>query len=226
MFKNFIEKIMDVIYPNKCVLCNKSIINRHEYVCEKCLDKSKTEPMKQTIICGEDPVNTVECVSPFKYDGCIKEAIRRFKFRGYKNYSAFFAQKIIEEFGKELKHLKFDFICFVPLRKERERNRGYNQAECIACDIASVIGSPCKDILVKVKNNHVQHELDLIHRKANVKGVYGVKCRDEIKGKRILLCDDIVTSGSTLGECAKVLLENGASFVYCSTVAYIPKLNF
>ena len=226
MFKKFIEKITDLIYPNKCVLCNENIISRKEYVCEKCLKEAKPVPKLQTLEIEENPDSKVVCVSAFRYIGNLKNAIWRFKFRGHKKYSGFFARKIVDEFQEMFKDYKFDYICFVPLRKERERNRGYNQAQCIASDISSIIGVPCKDVLVKIKNNHVQHELDLIHRRANVKGAYGVKNPGEIQGKRILLCDDIVTSGSTLAECAKTLLKNGASSVCCCTVAYIPKLNF
>ena len=123
-----------------------------------------------------------------------------------------------KEIEKTFNNVRFDFICFVPLRSERLKNRGYNQAECLARDISSIIGVPCRDVLVKIKSNHVQHELDIIHRRENVRGVYDVKPDVDVSGKTILLCDDIITSGSTLGECVKVLFEKGAKDIYCCTI--------
>ena len=222
MLKRMFDTILDLIYPPKCVLCNETIVKKKEYICKSCEDNLKIEVKVQSI--GQEGV---KCLSIFKYKGSIKNAIWRFKFKGYKQYSEFFAKLMANEILSEFKDMSFDFISFVPLRKERIKNRGYNQAQCLALDISSIINVPCKDVLVKIKSNHVQHELDLVHRRENVKGVYDVIESLDIKNKTILLCDDIVTSGSTLDECVKVLLENGAKEVVCSTIAYIPpRLDF
>ncbi len=226
MLNKVFDVICNFIYPNKCVLCNKEVIKREAHLCEGCLKDLKPKPRLEYLESDENIKGKVKCISPFIYAGSIKSAIWRFKFRGYKNYSKFFAGIIAKEIQKRFQNLRFDYICFVPLRKEREKNRGYNQAKCIAEDISSIIEIPCKDILIKVKSNHVQHELDLIHRRANVKGAYDVKNESEVLNKSILLCDDIVTSGSTLMECSKVLFESGANSVFCCTIAYIPKSDF
>ena len=80
---------------------------------------------------------------------------------------------------------------------------------------------PCEELINKIKSNHVQHELDFASRIINVSGVYAVRDSSLVKGKTILLVDDIVTSGSTSKECCKVLFENGAKEVYCSTIAFV-----
>ena len=120
-------------------------------------------------------------------------------------------------------YIKFDCITYVPLRPERKRSRGYNQSECIASDISSIINVPCEELIFKIKSNHIQHELDFSSRIENVKGVYAVKNEQAVKGKIILLCDDIITTGSTLRECAKTLLESGAKEVYCCVIASVFK---
>ena len=224
MFKKILDKILDLIYPNKCVLCNQEIVKRKDYLCKECSTTLNLNGKSFYIESGEN--RGIKCLSAFEYTGNIKSAIWRFKFKGYKNYSEFFANIMSKEIQSIFKDIKFDFICFVPLRKERKRNRGYNQSQCVAEGISIKTNIPCKDALVKIKNNHVQHELDLASRRENVKGVYEVSKNCNVKGKTILLCDDIVTSGNTLSECAKILLEAGAHKVYCVTIAYIPKRVF
>ena len=229
MLKDIFSFILSLIYPNKCVLCNKVIVKNKEYLCENCSQNSKIST-EIRVLDGISNLNgkTIKCISPFEYVGNIKSSIWRFKFRGYKNYSKFFAKIIAEELESNFKDLKFDCITFVPLRKDRKRDRGYNQAECLAVDLSSDLGIPSKDLLVKVKKTKIQHELSLVYRRENVKGAFAIKpsAKTEVENKVILLCDDIITSGSTLYECAKVLIKSGAKSVYCCTVAYIPKLNF
>ena len=152
--------------------------------------------------------------------------ILRFKFKGYKNYSKFFAEVMAKGVTQKFGNIKFDCITYVPLRPERKRSRGYNQSECIASDISSIINVPCEELISKIKSNHIQHELDFSSRIENVKGVYAVKNERAVKGKTILLCDDIITTGSTLRECAKTLLESGAKEVYCCAIASVFKQDF
>mgnify|MGYP004596408605 CR=1 FL=1 len=214
MLKRIFDVVLDFIYPPKCVLCNKVVVNRKQQVCSDCSNNLKTICKIQYL----DKEHTMKCVSVFRYIGNIKNSIWRFKFKGYKEYSKFYAKFMAQGIENTFKNIKFDFICFVPLRSERLKNRGYNQAECLASDISSIINVPCKDALVKIKNNHVQHELDIIHRRENVRGVYDIVEGINVVGKTILICDDIITSGSTLRECADVLLKNGAKSIYCCTI--------
>lgn len=218
---DFIGKVLDFIYPIRCVICNSKTVKRENHICDLCKKNLKTNTKIKYLKYLGIEGKSVKCVSSFMYnDNYIKNSILRFKFHGYKFYSEFFAKIMSKDILDKFKNLKFDYICFVPLRKERKKNRGYNQAECLALDVSKFTGIPFKDILVKIKSNHVQHELDLEDRIENVKGVYGIRMNSDIKNKTILLCDDIVASTSTLSECAKVLLKNGAKSVYCCTIAY------
>lgn len=228
MLKDVFSFILNLIYPNKCVLCDKIIVRNKEYICGTCKKNLKSNTkIRYLKVITDSKSKIVKCISPFKYTGDIKNAIWRFKFRGYKNYSEFFAKMIAEEIQNNFKDIKFDYITFVPLRKDRKRDRGYNQAECLAVDLSSRINVPCKDLLVKVKKTEIQHTLSLVYRLENVKGAFDVKLEEKmnVKNKNILLCDDIITSGSTLSECVKTLIENGAKSVACCTVAYISKVN-
>ena len=128
-------------------------------------------------------------------------------------------------FSKEISkvvdaHFKdIDIITAVPLHKLRKKERGFNQSEILASKIGKLIGVPYVGLLVKFKKNKVQHSLPRLEREENVKNVYKAINENKIKGKNILLCDDIVTTGSTLRECAKILFEAGANKVYCATTA-------
>ena len=224
MLKNFFDKILDFIYPTKCLICNETIIKRENYICEKCKKELKIDDIMISIVM--DDGSEIECFSPFEYSGKIKKSILRFKFKGYKNYSKFFAEVMAKGVTQKFSNIKFDCITYVPLRPERKRSRGYNQSECIASDISSIINVPCEELISKIKSNHIQHELDFSSRIENVKGVYAVKNERAVKGKTILLCDDIITTGSTLRECAKTLLESGAKEVYCCAIASVFKQDF
>lgn len=217
MLKDLLGKILDFIYPTKCAICNETIIKRENQICEKCGKELKIDSIMTRIDMGYG--NKIKCFSPFEYSGKIKKSILRFKFKGYKNYSKFFAQVMSKGITQKFGGIKFDRITYVPLRPERKRSRGYNQSECIASDISSIINVPCEELIFKIKSNHIQHELDFSSRIENVKGVYAVKNEQAVKGKTILLCDDIITTGSTLRECAKTLLESGAKEVYCCAIA-------
>nr|WP_286166976.1 phosphoribosyltransferase family protein [Clostridium sp. D33t1_170424_F3] len=101
------------------------------------------------------------------------------------------------------------------------RARGYNQSALVAKEAAQLLKLPYRVILEKYKENRIQHELDRRNRAKNVRGVYRFLPGEEITGKRILLIDDIMTTGATLQECADVLLCHGAASVLCAVIAVV-----
>lgn len=210
-FKNLIY----LFYPKRCPFCNK-IIDKNLCICTSC-DESIKRELKIKKIMIEELNKEVICVSPFSYNEPIKTAICDYKFKGILDYSDLFSKevsKVVSDYFKDI-----DIITAVPLYKIRKRERGFNQSEILASKIGKIIGVPYIELLVKFKNNKVQHSLPKLEREENVKNVYKAVNEDKIKGKNILLCDDIVTTGSTLKECAKTLFLAGASRVYCATTA-------
>ena len=123
-------------------------------------------------------------------------------------------KKYVKLFGS------YDIIGAVPIHKKREKDRGYNQSELIAKEIAkNTPNIEYKNILKKLKNNHRQSELKMEERLKNVKNVYDVQNKEIIQNKRIILFDDVYTTGSTVNECSKVLKENGAKEILVLTLA-------
>lgn len=126
---------------------------------------------------------------------------------------------MIDTFDIYYKDKKFDYITSVPLHANRKRKRGYNQAEVLSKRLGREVNITYKDLIKKDKINLQQHKLSYDKREENVKGVYSTKHKDIINGSKILICDDVITTGSTLKECCKVLYENGGYEVFCITVA-------
>ena len=217
--KYFFDKIISLIYPNKCGYCSK-LISHEDMICEEC--KKTIKPcMHVKKLKFKDCGEPVLCISVFKYTGRVKDAILKFKFYGYKELSKIFIYGISAKDIQNLIKSRIDFITSVPLSKRRKRSRGYNQAECFARNLSEKLNIPYKELLLKNVDNAPQHELSSCDRTRNVEGVYSVLNSDEISGKNILLCDDIVTTGNTLGECVKILKNGGANKVICFTIAFV-----
>ena len=113
-----------------------------------------------------------------------------------------------------------DLITWVPLSRKRLRKRGYDQAKLIAEAVSVRLGVPCVPVLRKLRNIRAQSSLqDAVQRQRNIRNVYSVSEPEKIRGKRILLIDDIVTTGATLSECARTLREAGAAEVIAAAAA-------
>ncbi len=148
-------------------------------------------------------------VSPLFYDGKIRDIIIDLKFNGHAA-SADILSKLMPDLLNDMVHLAdFDLVIPVPLSKKRFTERGYNQSALLAKPFAEYFGIEYRDdILLKIKETKRQSRIDLAERFTNVRGAYTAS--DEVRGKRVLLIDDIFTTGSTLAACAEVLKQNGA----------------
>lgn len=154
------------------------------------------------------------CLSVLRYEGDAAQSIRRYKFSGRRMYAPCYGELLSRIAPAE------DLVSWMPLGPKRRRERGYNQAELMARELARRIVVPAVPLLDKPKDTQAQSGLDAQEaRQANVSGAYrpleGADCR----GKRVLLVDDVVTTGSTLQEGCQVLREMGAEEVVCLTLA-------
>lgn len=210
-FKN----LLYLFFPKRCPFC-KDVINKDEITCENCKNSIKNEVNIRKIAI-EGLQTEIICVSPFSYKDKIKSAICDYKFRGKLDYCNIFSQEMANLVQKYFKNI--DIITSVPLHKSRQKERGFNQSANLAQKIGETIKIKYLDLLIKTKNNKIQHNLSKKDRIENVKNAYDIMDKNLIKNKNILLCDDIITTGNTLKECAKILLENGAKNVYCATIA-------
>lgn len=158
------------------------------------------------------------CVSPFRYEGHVRDSLLRYKFHSLTGYAKIYGEflaKCIDE-----NEISCDSITWVPLSRSRKRSRGYDQAQLLAEELSRRTGIPCVQSLRKIRNNPAQSGTGgPAARRANAAGVYRALSPEIVKGKRILLVDDIVTTGATLSECASVLKAAGAAEICAVTVA-------
>ncbi len=207
-----IEFILSLIFPPKCPYCSKAI-GRNMTECNACRSQFPHYPTITYLKSGEI------CASPFVYESTVREAVISYKFYGRKFNAESFSLQLIKTVELAFEGIDFDIVMCVPLSKKRMRERGFNQSEIIARRLAEYFKKPFDDSLIKLKDNHEQHKLSAREREINVKGVYGISDNSRIKGKSILIADDIITTGNTIAECSRVLKENGAREVYCVSIA-------
>lgn len=214
-FKRLWEQILDVFFPTRCVICRKILAPGRPRICPSCQDEL---PLAQNG--GQQKGNYFsKCISAVYYENNVRQAILRYKFSGVSAYAHAFgeltASCIYENMDEE-----YDFISWVPLAPDRKRSRGYDQTRLLAEQTAKLLCRPLIPTLHKKRGVKPQSKTGSPERRrANISGAYRVIDPVRVDGKRILLIDDIVTSGSTLSECAKTLLIAGAEEVLCATLA-------
>lgn len=208
-------RIFDLIYPPKCVFCEKVL--KSGDICDDCADNlpyTKGDAVYQRF-----PF-IAKCFSPLYYKDNVREAVIRCKFGGRQSYSVRFGAIMSECAENNLDCGGIDMVSYIPLGRKRYRHRGYNQSELMAKHIASEVCLPCVDTLVKIRDNPAQSSIkDRAKRAQNVSGAYEVKDPASVRGKTILLVDDVVTTGATLSECARMLSKAGANKIYAITLA-------
>ena len=198
------------MYPQVCSICGK--LNTKS-LCNKCNNKLKEEYSFEIDDYQNDTSKYFEKhYYFFKYKDLIREQILNLKFKE-KPYYFQTITYFLKNMQKSFEKLKiYDIIIIVPISNERKKERGYNQSELIARQIALLLDVPVIDnILYKCKNTVPQSTLNKAQREENAKDSYKAKNCYKIKDKKILLFDDIYTTGSTVNECAKVLVKNGVN---------------
>lgn len=210
-----IDWLLELLYPTRCAFCHALLRDPAEKVCAKCrkmLPYVPEDAQRQSFA----HLDTV--LSPLYYEGTVRDSLIRFKFHaltGYAGIYADFLRKCIDENG-----FFCDSITWVPVSRRRLRRRGYDQARLMAEALSVKLGIPCVRCLDKVRDNPPQSRSGGREaRKKNVRGVYRTVGSAAFAGQRLLLVDDIVTTGSTLSEAAGVLQEAGAAGVIGITLA-------
>lgn len=212
--KELLEWFFDLLYPPRCMLCRRLMENSVKPVCGRCsVDLPEFDgPLKKVPYFEKT-------VAPFFYEEPIRDAVLRFKFRGMQKYAAQFAAWMAIWVRDKLDG-EYDLVSWVPCSKRRRWQRGFDQAELLAKALAAELGMEAVSTLKKVKNNRKQSKTgSAAKRRANVLGVYQAVKPEDISGKRILLVDDVLTTGATLSECGKVLRMAGSGNLVCAVIA-------
>ena len=226
-YKNF----LNLLYPRRCPLCHRILRSSHELLCPDCAREIKPISGPRCYKCGK-PVKTEEeycrdCSHHpgafdqgrgiFHYDDRMKYSIMKYKYFGCREYSRFYG-KAMYLYGRDMLALwKPQVIVPVPLHWRKQRMRGFNQAELLAEELSGYTGIPVDSkLLEKGKATRSQKKLDATERKKNLREAFRVVGNPS--GKRILLIDDVYTTGSTMDVLSRALLEKGASHVFFLTL--------
>lgn len=220
-----LDSILDVFYPNRCAGCDE-IIPEGESFCDYCfemLPKTGTDKLckvcgcaKKDCQCKYHVFHFTGTVAPFYNDGPAKKAMYDFKFHKKLYFADFFAHQMALSVKTAFYGVNFNAVTYVPMPLKRELRRGYNQSYELAVRIARILGLPlAKNALGCNNKRKIQHRIHFKERFKNVRGIYYPNI--SLKGRTVLLVDDIKTTGATLDECAKALFKAGADNVYCIT---------
>lgn len=213
-------RLLDLVFPPKCPFCQRILEDPRASACPACVpDLPWLEGGA-----GEWSVELAGgCFAPLAYRGAVPEAVRRYKFGRVRALAGPFGALMAQCMDSRLER-RPDLICWAPLSRRRLRERGFDQAELLAWEVGRRLSVPVRPVLEKVRHTAPQSGLeDTSARQANVRGAYALLPGADLAGKRVVLVDDVVTSGSTLGACVALLRQGGAEVVYCLTLAQARK---
>ena len=237
------RRFVSFLYPDSCVCCG-TLLDAGEQICATCAEKlQEIKPPFCPFCCVSDsdcscrktPRAYRAAVAPYYDEASAREAILRMKFSSKESVAAFFADAMGKTLDARLFGVKIDIVTCVPMSKERLSQRGFNQSRSLAEMLMRNRGDcfPLRhakaDYGLLVKNagkaSNTQHLLSGAGRAANAFGAYDISDVEKIKNKTILLVDDIITTGATVGECAAILSLAGAKDVYvcCAAMARMKK---
>lgn len=210
------EGLLALLFPPKCPFCRRLLAEGEDLLCPECQRELPWTEGKQ----GERAVEfAAVCIAPLWFQEHCREAVHRFKFQGLQCYSEPFST-LMAQCARDRLTGEFDLVTWVPVSRRRRWARGYDQGELLARGVAQRLELPLAATLRKLRHNKKQSLLvGAAARRANVLGAYAVCGNGLVHDKRVLLVDDVVTTGATLSECARMLRTAGAREVVCLTLA-------
>ena len=213
---SIVALVLDLLFPPKCPFCCKLLEEGQSLLCPNC---QRDLPWTQ----GKSGERKGEfftlCTAPLWYRDTVRKSHHRYKFSGVRAYVRPYVA-LMSQCADDHLEGRFDLITWTPISRLRRYKRGYDQAQLLAEELARVRKMTCVPLLRKIRNTKPQSTLKgESERRANVLGAYELCSGVSVAGKRILLVDDVMTTGATLSECARMLLTAGASEVVCLTLA-------
>lgn len=231
------EDLFSLLFPDVCPFCGRVLDKRaSELICERCRFKLPHIYEPRCKKCGkpvekEEQEYCMDCeqhkhyfergFAVWEHQGAVARAIYQFKYHNRRIYSRPFAREMAKSYESYIYQWNIDLIVPIPISRKRRRKRGYNQAVLLARELRNITGIPYDEkCMIRIKDTVAQKKLDVRGRRANLRNVFEWKGEEHlIKGKNILLVDDIYTTGSTIDETSRILKKIGAKNVYFMTIS-------
>lgn len=221
MMERIAGLLLDAVFPPRCVLCHELLFEERGEslpLCDACRSGFSDLRARGGVV-GE---HFHVCYSALRYTESFRESFHRYKFYGHWHYSKPYGRWMWEALSEEMEASlqSFDCISWTPLSRRRNLSRGYDQSRRLAEEVAAHSGLPLVPLLRKKKHiAPLSRSADPDQRSKSIHNAYVMRREADVVGKRVLLIDDVITTGSTLEEASRILIENGAAEVCCLTLA-------
>jgi len=225
--RKIFDGLLDIAYPPVCLCCDAFMEQTDKLVCDRCWMRTMQFEFPYCANCREvleKNLTCPECTGEYSlpvfalghFTEPLKEIIHRFKYYGFKRLADDLAGRLLDLYSEKMKSLDLDAIVPVPLHSYREKNRGFNQAAVLSDIIGKGLGvGVVHETLVRIRRTKDQTRLNPQQREENIKGAFRV-FGDTLRDKRVMIVDDVITTGATVREAQKVIGEAGARTVaYC-----------
>jgi len=230
------QAAVSLLYPATCTICRKHV-RAGEYLCDDCKAKiirivppfcdTCSEPFEGSIStafscanCAYRTIHFEAAVAAYRGRGIVRDVIHEFKYNRQIHLRHLVGRWLRAALDDERLHeCEFDIIVPVPLHPARQRERGFNQADLLAEQLSTHASVPCRRLLKRIRYTTTQTALDRSERMENLHNAFRLRKNADVRGLRVLLIDDVLTTGSTLSECARVLKRAGATSVHAATAA-------
>ncbi|MBA4406645.1 ComF family protein [bacterium] len=223
---NFLTPLIDFFLPRFCPSCRNKLSVKEEIVCTTCLSKIKHADKERLSHEFERKFSSGKIISGFtslyvfEKDKELQHIIHGLKYDGKFQIGLYLGKLMGAELGNQFNEWKIDLLIPVPLHHLKRAERGYNQSAYIARGIRSVLKIPIDTKQVRrTRFTETQTNLNLTERRENLKDAFTGKGSNTLKGKTILLLDDVITTGATISECGRILFDKGTSNIYAASVA-------
>ncbi|PXV62812.1 ComF family protein [Dysgonomonas alginatilytica] len=228
MVKTILNHFFELFFPRLCVCCGERLVNSEKFICLNCLYKlPKTNHLAnpdnklEVFFAGRFPFVRIASFAYFVKGGSIQKIIHEIKYKNNSRLAIYIGEICGKEIAKSNYFDDVDFIVPIPLHRNRLKSRGYNQAMMLANGISSKINIPVNaENLIRIIDNPSQTKNSRFERWKNTEGIFGIKDKNQFKDKHILLIDDVVTTGSTLEACAKLIVSCPEARISIFTVGF------
>jgi competence protein ComFC len=233
---DWLRAFASLLYPPVCTICSADV-GPDEYLCDQCDDnlirivppfcEKCSEPFAGRISgpfscanCAHRTIYFDAAVAAYRSRGLVRRVVLDFKYGRQIHLRHLVARWLEASLNDErLRGQKFDLIVPVPLHPARQRERGFNQAALIAEPLSARLSVPAQPLLERIRYTTTQTAFDRAERMENLHGAFRLRKSADVRGSHVLLIDDVLTTGSTLSECARILKDAGARNVFAATAA-------